>query len=711
MPEEVSIPGGSTLPLSGSFVTTVINEFAMKPEKGGDPSWEFLSVGVGKDSIVASDSRSAILIGRFVGHHDSTLRNEALVEAFRAKQYGEPVRLDDIERNVDSASGEVRPMPDLEILIRQGLSGMKHIAALDPAALVKVGKVAMAAGASSVELYQPENGQTIGFKFTFWPEEGHTNLFHQWEEQIPVQGVVKTLRSTVRDDDDEQPELPGEAPTTPERRTRRKKKDDAEPVIEEVQSGILDAIKDPLSGVDVTLEHERGAYRLPALGTLDKPVPMEADPGNYGPQILGVLRARGLTGRIVGTEYGPSVTLYKLEVPAATAVKKLIGLGDDFQVQLAVRSVIIQQIPGEKALGIQIPNKVSRTVSLVELCALPTFTDSLPRLTVALGQDIGGRPIYGDLAAMPHLLIAGATGAGKSIGLAALITSLLLRNTPKDLRFVMIDPKRVELTLFDSIPHLMCPVIKDTKEAAGVLRAVWREMDRRYDLLSEAGVRNIDGYNAKALEQDRMPYIVVVIDELADLMIQHRAEVETVIVRLAQLARAVGIHMVLATQRPSADIITGLIKANVPSRIAFAVSSGVDSSVILDERGAERLLGKGDMLFSPIGQPSRRVQGAFVSEQEVERVCRHWREQEKPAYVLSPIEDEPAPADSDDPEPFYEQAVEFAREKGQISTSMLQRKFDIGFQRASRILDRMEKDKVVGPRDGPRPRQVLPEVE
>jgi S-DNA-T family DNA segregation ATPase FtsK/SpoIIIE len=326
--------------------------------------------------------------------------------------------------------------------------------------------------------------------------------------------------------------------------------------------------------------------------------------------------------------------------------------------------------------------------------------------------------MYADLTKMPHLLIGGATNSGKSIGLATAIMSLLMRNTPKDVKFVMIDPKRVELTLFDRLPHLLCPVVTDMKEAPAVLRAVWREMDRRYDLLNKEKVRNIDGWNERASFQEKMPYIVVIIDELADLMIAAKAEVETTIVRLAQLARAVGIHLVIATQRPSVDVITGTIKANVPSRIAFAVSSQIDSRTILDEKGAEDLIGRGDMLFAPIdANKPVRIQGCYVSESEIESVCNFWRDQESPAYALNPVElAREAAADSDrggsrssdgEDDALYQDAVLFAAERGQISTSMIQRRFAIGFQRASRLIDIMEERAIVGQRDGPRPRDVL----
>ena len=423
-----------------------------------------------------------------------------------------------------------------------------------------------------------------------------------------------------------------------------------------------------------------------------------------------------ISADVVEVATGPTVTRYEIELGPGIRVNRITSLADNIAMNLSASQVRVEApIPGKAAIGVEVPNAVATTVTLRELCDDPQFRTHSSRLYIALGKDVGGANRYADLTKMPHLLIGGATNAGKSIGLATLITSLLMRNTPKDVRLVMIDPKRVELTLFDHIPHLMCPVIKDVKEAAGVLRAVWREMDRRYDLFSNDGVRNIDGWNAKATFQDRLPYIVVVIDELADLMIQCGPEVETVIVRLAQLARAVGIHMVIATQRPSVDVITGLIKANIPSRLAFSVASYIDSRTILDMKGAEALIGRGDMLFKPIEAiKPLRIQGCFVSEKEIDAVCKFWRAQQKPEYVLDPIDDAGV-ADKEkevgnfgeETDPLWEDAVRWAVDRGQASTSMLQRKFSIGFQRASRLLDMMEERSIVGPRDGPRPRDVL----
>lgn len=695
------------LPLSGKLIKTVVDNICEAPYRGDD-TWPHCSIGVAENSVVATDGRSAIIIGEPAEGHEATQRKEVFVECERGKQYGHPVAFTDVDRNVDKESGEIHTMPHVAAFIRREFDRMKPIAACSPEALLGIAKVAIAAGAKVVDLLQPREGDvgTMGFRFEFPPESGFVNLFNRWEKNIPAEGVfVVTSASAARvtrEDGDPEPEAV-EAPT---REKKRKARDAAAIVIDEAVEALLDA---PVCSVDLNGQGQRGDYKLPALAILAAPDEGAADPGDYRRQIESVLRERNLPGRIVGTRPGPTVTLYELEVPARQSSKAYIALADDLQLQLAVPSVRIAAIAGKNALGIEVPNKIARRVGLQEVCAHPEFTEGASRLLVALGQDIGGRTVLADLARMPHLLVAGATNSGKSIGIAAILTSLLLRNSPKDLRLVLIDPKKVELSLFDGIPHLMCPVITDVKEAPGVLRALWREMDRRYDQLKELGVRNIDGYNAKVAESAKLPYIVVVIDELADLMLQARAEVETSIVRLAQLARAVGIHLVVATQRPSVDIVTGLIKANIPSRIAFAVAQRIDSQVILDSPGAERLLSRGDMLFMPIeaGGHATRVQGAFVSEDEVAAVCKHWREIEQPAFELVINEPETGDSDGDSVDPLFNEAVIWIVERGQASTSMLQRKFSIGFQRSSKILDAMESAGVVGPRNGPNARPVL----
>lgn len=463
-------------------------------------------------------------------------------------------------------------------------------------------------------------------------------------------------------------------------------------------------------------------YKLPPMTLLNAPAerpkrtPQEMQ--NYIETLESTLEEFGIEANVVEVATGPTITRYECQLGPGIKVSRIKALADNIAMNMTASHVRVEApIPGKAAIGVEVPNAKRITVTLRETCDTPEFKNSPARLHVCLGQDVSGLNQYADLTRMPHLLIGGATNSGKSIGLATVIMSLLMRNTPKDLKFVMIDPKRVELTLFDRIPHLLCPVVTDMREAPAVLRAVWREMDRRYDILNKEKVRNIEGWNERASFQEKMPYIVVIIDELADLMIAAKAEVETTVVRLAQLARAVGIHLVIATQRPSVDVITGTIKANIPSRIAFAVSSLVDSRTILDEKGAEDLIGRGDMLYAPIdANKPTRIQGCYVSEEEIERVCDFWREQEPPAYALDPAElvrehgggsESSARGDLDDADELYQDAVLFAAERGQVSTSMLQRRFAIGFQRASRLIDVMEERGIVGQRDGPRPREVL----
>lgn len=691
-----------TLPLTARLVNTVIQSFCMKPVQGDD-SWEYCSVGVAKNSLVATDSRSAIMIGEAATSHYATKRKEAMIECERSKQYGDPVRALEIEPNVDD-DNKPKPMPDVNGVISQALGKMRSVAVVDPSALLAIAKVAEAAGAVSLEIFQPSDNkvQALGFRFKFAPHESHTNLFSTWEGDIQASGVF--LARAAEKSEEAEAELPAVEPETPKTKPAKK----SEPAVElsVVTNDNPELTVEPVAPFDLHVERTASGYNLPTLSILAAPIPDEGQSNEYGKQIIDVLRGFNITGRLAGFLRGPAITQYQIEIPPNIKTNKVTATEKNIAMSLAVSSIRIEApIPGKNAVGIEVPNKVRSTVALQELVASNEFFDG-PALNVALGKDVSGRPVLGDLTKMPHLLIAGATGSGKSIGLATLICSLLLRNSPKDLRFVMIDPKRVELALFDGIPHLMCPVIKDTKEAPGVLRAVWREMDRRYDMLSSKGVRNIEGWNGKVDEGEKLPYIVVVIDELADLMMTAGPEVETSIVRLAQMARAVGIHLVIATQRPSVDVITGLIKANVPSRIAYAVASQVDSRVILDGNGAEMLLGAGDALYNPIGaMKPLRIQGGYVSEEEVETICNHWRNQSKPNYELV-VEVSADGFDGDDKDSLLLESALLAVEKGQLSTSMIQRKFSIGFQRASRILETLESWSVISERDGPRPRQV-----
>ena len=488
---------------------------------------------------------------------------------------------------------------------------------------------------------------------------------------------------------------------------------------EKKQATIREISPSKIKDFNIESSVPKEGYQLPPLDLLQAPAERPKRTAQEMQRnietIEGTLEQFGIDANVVEVATGPTITRYEIQLGPGIRVARIVSLADNIAMDMAASQVRVEApIPGKAAIGLEIPNVSSSVVNLRELVESDEFMNHPSRLCVSLGKDVAGVNRYADLTKMPHLLIAGATNSGKSIGLATLITSLLMRNTPKDLRLVMIDPKRVELTLFDQIPHLLCPVIKDVKEAPGVLRAVWREMDRRYDLLSEKGVRNIDGWNAEASFNDKMPYIVVIIDELADLMIQAKAEVETSIVRLAQLARAVGIHLVIATQRPSVDVITGTIKANIPSRIAFSVASQIDSRTILDSKGAEALIGRGDMLFMPIDATKPvRVQGCYVTEQEIAKVCKFWREQEAPNYAFDPAEFDAVDqvkASGDfggDVDPMWEEIVRYSVENGTVSTSMIQRRFRLGFQRASRLLDQMEERGIIAAKDGPRPREVL----
>jgi len=469
-----------------------------------------------------------------------------------------------------------------------------------------------------------------------------------------------------------------------------------------------------------TSDEDQGEYRLP-------PTSLLADPPPAPPRVESELRENieiiertlaefKVEANVVEIAHGPTVARYEIRLAPGIKVNKIVGLADNLAMQLAAIDVRVEApIPGKSAIGVEVPNKNKGTVVLKELVESKAFREATSKLTFALGKDVAGRPIVADLARMPHLLIGGATNAGKSVCLNSLIASLLFRATPDELKFILIDPKRVELSLFDGIPHLACPVVKNVKQAAGTLRAAVQEMERRYDLFAQSGTRNIDGYNEKLADGDRMPYMVIVVDELCDLMMQAAAEVEGSITRLAQLARATGIHLVIATQRPSVDVITGVIKANISSRIAFAVSSWHDSKTILDQKGAERLIGRGDMLFLPIdASKPTRIQGCYISEKEIGALVDYLKSQRKPVYSIHPTAVGDTGPDSggyDDvlKDEFYEPSVRFIVNTGYCSTSMLQRKFKIGYTRAARIVDFMEQQGIVGPLDGAgtKGRQVL----
>lgn len=534
----------------------------------------------------------------------------------------------------------------------------------------------------------------------------------------PIQVMLESLRSRA-----ERLRRPKTIKVTEKRQARaavrpsveHKSEDESESVATSRQRVVASAETVRPSAATRSIPKE--GYALPPLSLLLEP---EARPKRSQQEVQNninileqTLEEFGIEANVVEIAHGPTLTRYEIQLGPGIRVSRVKSLGDNLAMSLAASHVRVEApIPGKAAIGVEVPNTKRAIVRLREVAESDEFLQHPSRLAICLGQDVSGQNVYADLAKMPHLLIGGATNSGKSIGLAAIITSLLLRNTPKDVKLMLLDPKRVELSMFDQIPHLLCPVVRDIKQMPAALKMAWREMDRRYDLFAEAKARNIEAYNANASFAEKLPYIVVVIDELADLMIQSSAEVETSICRLAQLARATGIHLVIATQRPSVDVITGTIKANISSRIAFAVSSAIDSRTILDCQGAENLIGDGDMLFLPIdANKPVRIQGCYVSEKEIAEICDHWRQQAPPEYVMDPaavaVEREEARYESEESDPFYEEAVRWVAERGQASTSMLQRRFAIGFQRASRLLDMMEERGIVAPRDGPRPREVL----
>jgi S-DNA-T family DNA segregation ATPase FtsK/SpoIIIE len=422
----------------------------------------------------------------------------------------------------------------------------------------------------------------------------------------------------------------------------------------------------------------------------------------------------GVDSKVMGVNAGPTVTQYELQPGAGVPVRRVLAYQTDLSLALAAPIRIQAPIPGKSAIGIEVPNKAAQLVTLKEIVQAPTFSDFKSHLAVALGADVSGHPVLGDLAAMPHLLIAGATGSGKSVCLNAVLAGLLLQSTPRDLRLILVDPKRVELAGFAGLPHLLVPVVVEPDSAVAALRWAVVEMDQRYKLFAGHGARNITVFNERApqLGLRTLPKIVIVIDELADLMMVAANEIEDLICRIAQLARAVGIHLIVATQRPSADIITGLIKANIPSRVAFAVSSGVDSRVILDEMGAEKLLGRGDMLYLPIDAgKATRLQGAYVSDRELDQLIGWWKAQGRPTYqeeILQAAALSPNPADGAvRRDPLFERAGRIVIGEGRAAASLLQRKMNVGYTRAARLVDQLAEARVVGPYEGSKSREVL----
>ena len=455
-----------------------------------------------------------------------------------------------------------------------------------------------------------------------------------------------------------------------------------------------------------------------------------------------VLKQFGVNATIENAFIGPTITKYELKLETGTRVNKILQLQDDIKLALATADIRIEApIPGKPYVGIEVPNQSASMVAFKDVFKTLSTDKKMEsnKLVVALGKDISGKPIYAELDKMPHLLIAGATGSGKSVCVNTIISSILMRAKPDEVKLILVDPKKVELSIYNGIPHLLAPVVTDPKKAAAVLREVVSEMERRYDLFASVNARNIKSYNEfvkdynngkietynqyvenKNQENDaehqleKLPYIVVILDEVADLMMVASKDVEDCIMRISQMARAAGIHLIVATQRPSTDIITGVIKANIPSRIAFAVSSSIDSRTILDTSGAEKLLGKGDMLFSPMGASSPiRVQGCFVSDDEVSDIVHYVSQQQEAIYEDKYVNAKATSSNSssgddyDDGDEEYEMCREFVIQAQKASTSLLQRKFRIGYNKAARIIDQLEEDGVIGPQLGSKPREVF----
>jgi S-DNA-T family DNA segregation ATPase FtsK/SpoIIIE len=486
-------------------------------------------------------------------------------------------------------------------------------------------------------------------------------------------------------------------------------------------------LAEPESTARGVAERRLGGYTLPPAALLDAPrVERKIDERELmeNARLLEEkCREFAVEGSVVQIHPGPVVTTFEFKPDAGVKYSKITGLADDLCLAMQAESVLIERIPGKSTVGIQIPNHLREGISLRELLESEEYRRSASKLTLALGKTIHGEPFVTDLATMPHLLIAGSTGTGKSVGINAMLTSVLYRATPDDVRLIMIDPKRLELGMYEDIPHLLTPVVVDPKQASNALRWAVREMEERYKTLAAEGVRNIEQYNRNirilieekqpgrdGLPPKALPFIIVVIDELADLMMVASNEVEESIARLAQMARAVGIHLILATQRPSVDVITGLIKANMPSRISFRVSSKVDSRTILDSNGAEQLLGKGDMLYlPPASSRFLRLHGPYISEQESARLASFLRKQGKPEYDETITAEEKTAADAIEMEKddLYDEAARIVVSSGQASISYLQRRLRIGFSRAARLVDMMEAEGLVSPASGGKPREIL----
>ena len=512
----------------------------------------------------------------------------------------------------------------------------------------------------------------------------------------------------------------------------------------------LDKIKEPVKTEEVKVEtppvvqtedetYEEKIYFKPPITLLNKPAKNNNKENEIAieqniPIIQTVLGDFGIIGKVVAAHVGPSVTQYELEIKHGTKVSKVTGVNRELALALAAKDIRIQApIPGKSTIGIELPNKKNSMVSVREILErMPSSLDN-SKLAVTLGKDIMGNPQYCEINKTPHLLVAGSTGSGKSVCINSFIISILMRSKPDEVKLILVDPKKVELSMYNGVPHLLAPVVTDPQKANIALKKMVVEMERRYDEFEKSGTKNIAGYNAYVDKKNenlpesehlrKMPYIVIIIDELADLMLVAAKEVQDSIMRITQMARAAGMHLIVATQRPSTDVITGVVKANIPSRIAFAVSSGIDSRTILDSQGAEKLLGKGDMLFLPQGENTPiRIQGTFVSDEEIKMVVDYTIKQQKAHYdetltmsdeelgATTMTDDDGNSYDGSD-DPYYDKVKEFAIINGKISTSLVQRRFKIGYNRAANIIDKLFERGIIGPQNGSKPREVLVKLE
>lgn len=552
---------------------------------------------------------------------------------------------------------------------------------------------------------------------------------------------VKEMRSTVGEEDEDEDEITKKEKALEKRLAQNDGEEESPKTIvvnsvEELKQryeNSSDSKLEETTTIDTSkIVNSNPNYQLPEMKILDDPSKSKKVNSNQflinnKQNLERVLKDFQISGRVVDIHMGPSVTQFEVVVPSGTKVSRILSINKEIALALAAKEVRIEApIPGKSTIGIEIPNQSISAVKIKEILSSNEMVNATSGIQVALGKDIMGVARSTDLTKMPHLLIAGSTGSGKSVCTNSLIISILMRYRPDEVKLVLVDPKQVELSNYNGVPHLLCPVVTNPKKASATLQKIVVEMDRRYNVFADKHVKKIDDYN-KAIDEEnmkganlpRMPYIVVIIDEMADLMIAARKEVEDSIMRITQLARAAGIHLITATQRPSTDVITGVVKANIPSRIAFAVASQIDSRTILDTPGAEKLLGKGDMLFLPMGQNTPiRIQGCFVSDDEIRKVIESVCSQATASYdeslMSTQVEDSHMAGSSGDVEeyddPMYNEIVEFAISTGKISASLIQRRFRFGYNRAARVIDLLEERGIIGPQNGSKPREVLVKV-